>query len=384
MATERTEKARNAARIARLIWEAPLISRAEIAERLGLERSTITHQVADLIAGGLVSEISEGSAGPSGGRRPIHLSIAKDYGYVIGIEMQVEAYSVIAVNLAGDVLAFRKEARTVTAASFVDDVLSIARDFAAEVGAGRRLIGVGVGLGGIVDSERGVIRYSIPLDLTEPLDFAAAAAGRTDVPVLIGNDANCCAQGELAFHKAEGSSDFLFALVQFRTGDRAVRDYGGVGVGLGIVTDGKVRSGPNFTAGEFRSAFWTEGNRAQFSIPYEEIRSVTTDGALMERFVGELSRNLAVLVNTFDLERVFIGGDVEGFDVDFPGILDRELRRNWMYPLPVRCRASYSTLGERAVAYGAAGMFLSRIFTSTHLSLGGPEDGGPLARVLES
>jgi predicted transcriptional regulator len=62
--TDQTEKARNAARIIRTIWKNPLISRYEIAERLHLERSTITHQVNRLLELGLITEISEG--GPCG------------------------------------------------------------------------------------------------------------------------------------------------------------------------------------------------------------------------------------------------------------------------------------------------------------------------------
>lgn len=381
--TERTEKARNAARIVRTIWKNPLISRFEIAERLGLERSTITHQVNRLLDLGLVTEISEGKSGPAGGRKPIQLSINKDYGYIIGIEFQVEAYSVVAVNIAGEVLAFRKEARAITPDTFVDDLVTIVRDFAQEQGGMECLIGVGVGMGGIIDADRGIIHYSIPLHLTAPYSFSEAVAERLHIPFMIGNDANCCSWGELAFHKADGLKNFLFCLVQFREGDIARQEYGGVGVGLGIVIDSKVYTGMDCTAGEFRSAFWTEGNRAQFSIPFEEIKEVVRRPDLMERFVIELSRNLALFVNTFNLNKVFIGGDIENYSVDFPGILEEEIRRNWMYPSPPHyAGASYSSLGERAVAYGAAGMLLYRIFTSTHLPVDVDEDQDPLVRAL--
>jgi hypothetical protein len=129
--------------------------------------------------------------------------------------------------------------------------------------------------------------------------------------------------GRARFHKADGLKNFLFSLVQFRSGDQARQEYGGVGFGLGIVIDGKVYTGTDFTAGEFRSVFWTEGNRAQFSIPYEEISGIVNNPALMERFVRELSRNIAVFVNTFNLNKVFIGGDIEDVDIDFPAILRR-------------------------------------------------------------
>ena len=382
MATEKTEKARNAARIVRTIWKNPLISRFEIAERLALERSTITHQVSRLLAVGLVTEISEGQSGPSGRRRPIHLAINKDYGFIIGIEMQVEAYSVVAVNLAGEILRFKKKDRKITAVSFVDDVVAIARSFASELGGMDTLLGVGVGMGGIIDSDKGIVHHSIPLHLTTPLDFSTAVARLSELPFIIGNDANCCAWGELAFHKAVGLNNFLFALVQFRSGDQANQEYGGVGFGLGIVVNGTVYTGRDFTAGEFRSAFWTEGNKAQFSIPYEEIKRLPRDAVLLERFVRELSRNLALLVNTFNMDKVFIGGDIENEAIDFPALLREEIERNWMYPTPVRCDVSWSSLGEKAVAYGAAGMLLYRVFTSTHFSVEAEDDQDPLVRAL--
>jgi predicted NBD/HSP70 family sugar kinase len=366
---EQTEKARNTARIIRTIWRNPLISRYEIADKLHLERSTITHQMNRLLDLGLVTEISEGHASPSGGRKPIQLAINKDYGYIIGIEMQVEAYSVVAVNLAGDILRFKKKNKIITSNSFIDDVISIARDFSREMGGMERLIGVGVGMGGIIDSDRGIIYYSIPLHLTTPLNFSEAIAEQIQIPFLIGNDANCCAWGELAFHKANGLKNFLFTLVQFRTGEISRQEYGGVGVGLGIVINSKVYTGANYTAGEFRSAYWSGGAGDQFSIPYEEIKNVQHRVDLMENFVRELSKNLALFVNTFNLNKVFIGGDIEDCELDVPSILNKEIKKNWMYPTSPTCDVSYSTLGEKAVSYGAAGMLLYKIFTSTHLSI---------------
>ncbi len=380
--SERTEKARNAARIVRTIWKNPLISRYEIAERLGLERSTITLQMNRLLDLGLVTEMSEGQAGPSGGRKPIQLSINKDYGYIIGIEMQVEAYSVVAVNLAGEILRFKKEPRAITPETFIEDVVSIARSFAAEMGGEERLIGVGIGMGGVIDSDRGIIHYSIPLHLSAPLHFSDTIAQRLNTPYMIGNDANCCAWGELAFHRADGLKNFLFTLIQFRDGDSERNEYGGVGVGFGIVIDSQVYTGTDYTAGEFRSAYWVDGNLAQFSIPFEEIKGVVDDPVLMERFVRELSKNIALFVNTFNLNKVFIGGDIEAYEVNVPQILTEEIQRNWMYPTMPTCQVSYSTLGEKAVAYGAAGMLLYRIFTSTHLPVDVEADQDPLVWAL--
>ncbi|MEJ5189603.1 MAG: hypothetical protein WHT84_10370, partial [Breznakiellaceae bacterium] len=65
-----------------------------------------------------------------------------------------------------------------------------------------------------------------------------------------------------------------------------------------------------------------------------------------------------------------------------PGMFQEEIRRNWMYPMEPGCLVMYSTLGEQAVAYGAAGMLLYKIFTSTHLPVDVLDDQDPLVLAL--
>ena len=43
-------------------------------------------------------------------------------------------------------------------------------------------------------------------------------------------------------------------------------------------------------------------------------------------------------------------------------VLREEIRRNWSYDNTVECAIEFATLGDKAVAYGAAGMFLERFF----------------------
>jgi hypothetical protein len=119
-----------------------------------LERSTITHQVNRLLEIGLVMRYPKGS--PVRRRSPsdpprhqqglrLHHRHRDAGGGVLGG----------GVNLAGDVLRFKKENRAITSETFIDDVVGIARSFAAEMGGMERLLGVGVGMGGIIDSEGG-------------------------------------------------------------------------------------------------------------------------------------------------------------------------------------------------------------------------------------
>jgi hypothetical protein len=44
-------------------------------------------------------------------------------------------------------------------------------------------------------------------------------------------------------------------------------------------------------------------------------------------------------------------------------VVRAEIRRNWSYPNEVECAVEFAVLGDLAVAYGAAGMFLERFFS---------------------
>ena len=98
-----------AAKIVRTIWQNPHISRVGIAERLGLDKSTVTNQVSRLIDIGLIAETEEGSAGTHGGRRPIHLAMNRSFGRVVGIEMQFASYVAVA-STSPEKFSARREA----------------------------------------------------------------------------------------------------------------------------------------------------------------------------------------------------------------------------------------------------------------------------------
>src|SRR4051812_22862027 len=69
----------------RMIWTEERISRAEIARRTGLSRSTVSAVVGDLLASGLVAELG---SGPSrGGRRPIELQFQYDSHGILGVDL---------------------------------------------------------------------------------------------------------------------------------------------------------------------------------------------------------------------------------------------------------------------------------------------------------
>jgi predicted NBD/HSP70 family sugar kinase len=359
----------NSSRVLRDIWIHKETSRVQIARNLNLDKSTISSIVNELLRIGIVHETIEGGAGPQGGRRPVMLTLNRTYGCVVGIEVRPESYNAIAVDIEGSVLYSKFELVHVSGSNLREVVIDVADRVRDELKrTGVPLLGIGIGVSGVVDPQRGVIRYSIPLQIEQALDFRSSVADGYDLPLFVENDANACAWGELAFHRTKGLRNFLFVLVEFREVRDRMHSHERTGVGMGVVIGGRVHYGRDFSAGEFRSVFRGPGNKGQFSLSEEESFRLEEDPAVLARFIQELSCNIAMLVNTFNLDHVFLGGDIERYEREVQPALAEAIKFNWPYPGEVRCAIRFSSLGEKAVAYGAAGMVLHRLFADLDIA----------------
>ena len=360
----------NRARVLRAIGLNRGISRVDVATRLGLDKSTVTLIVNQLMHLGILIEIDDGKTMLRRGRRPVSLAINKEYGAVLGLELQARAYRAVALNLAGQVIHSEQGAMDLTDGQLVEGFCDITTGLLETLkGMGIPVLGVGVGISGVVNFHEGVVYHSIPLNIHEPLAFTEQVGWDLDVPVFIENDANCIAWGELAFHKPLLLNDIMCVLLQQWNRDQTPDYSGGLGVGFGVVIGGKVFHGRQYSVGEFRSLNWQEANKGQFSLSDEDLARIGLDDRVFERFARELASHVALFVNMLNLSHVVITGALEGDHGQLITIIQEEIQGNWPYPEPVDCEVLTSALGDDAVAYGAAGMFLERIFEHPEVPL---------------
>ncbi len=85
--------------------------------------------------------------------------------------------------------------------------------------------GVGIGLPGAVSRRRGAVHHQHPPGART---LERLFRRRLDLPVLLGNDADCAAVGELFCGAGRGSRDFLVVTL-------------GTGMAAGIILDGRLR-----------------------------------------------------------------------------------------------------------------------------------------------
>lgn len=219
-------------------------SRAALAEALQLTKSTVSALVKELIAEGWLLERDVVATGELG-RRPTPLFIDPGRLVLLGAELGVDGVQVVATSLAGDVLARARSPLDAVR----DATLALARTakllqqvHARLDLASQQVIGIGVGLPGGVDEQRGHLHFAHNLgwrDLPAGLLLAEhlRATALQSVPLFVQNDADAAALGELEFG-GEGASDPLIYLSL------------GLGVGAGIVVEDRLLTGAHGLAGE--------------------------------------------------------------------------------------------------------------------------------------
>ena len=155
----------NRRRVINALRKHGMVSRAEIARRTGLSRSTVSSLVAELQSDGLVVEREEQGAahGEQGGRPPILLSFDASAGAALGIDFGHSHLRVAVADLSSTILAERAAPLDTDHAAHegLDVALDLIEEVLGEAGVDRsRVIGAGLGLPGPIDQADGVIGSS--------------------------------------------------------------------------------------------------------------------------------------------------------------------------------------------------------------------------------
>lgn len=234
----------NLARLLQEVHRDGELSRADLTARLGLNRSTIGTLVGELVGGGVLEGATPDLAARSepGAGRPSHLVRPRTDGpFVLAADIEVDRVGVAAVGVSGVVL-HRIDVPTTT--RHPAEVATVTARAMADVAASTTgfPVGVGVSVPGSVDRETGTVALAPNLDWDDVefaglLQHALTPWGLGALAVKVGNDANLGAISEQLRGHGRGHEDVVFLL-------------GRIGVGAGIIADGRLLVGSAGGAGE--------------------------------------------------------------------------------------------------------------------------------------
>src|SRR5215469_766077 len=216
-----------------LLDEGPL-TRAQLSERTGVSKVTVSQMLARLEERGLVMIAGE----QAGGRGPnaALYSVVPSRAYVAGLYVELDLVTVAIADLTG-----RQVADVSVDPNGADDPVGMVRGAIGRAceSAGidvPQLSAVVIGSPGVLDPRTGAPRLVVNLPSWHE-DVLDGLREVLHTPVVIDNDVNLAAMAEQAGGAAAGLDDFALMWL-------------GIGLGLATVINGQVRRGSGGAAGE--------------------------------------------------------------------------------------------------------------------------------------
>ncbi len=372
---------------------APL-SRAELAVRTGLNRSTVSSIIDDLIDQGFVHETNRED--PKIGRPGMLLQINPEGGFAIGVEIGVDFIFVILTNFIAEVLWHARvpiapSEPQIAILERAENMIEEAMEYGASLAM--RPLGIGVGVPGLVDIHLGKLVYAPNLKWSD-MPIRLMWMRRFNLPVFVENEANCAALGEYFYGVAHDVKNSIYIKT-------------GVGLGGGIMIGGRLFKGTHGFGGEIghvtiyqggetcgcgRVGCWetyvsspailrfarhaleahpgslilelANGDPEQLTPEIVIEAAGKSDPAaisVLEEVGGHLAVGAANLVNIFNPEMIVLGGMLAPAGPWVIPVMKDYFQKNLLWPLRDSIRIEVTTHIEDATTLGAVALVLDDI-----------------------
>jgi len=352
----------NKANVLDVIKKMQPISRIEVSKVLKMSKSTISAIVDELIEEGLVIENGYGEKGTVG-RKPIQLSFNPDARFVIGISVESTNSIGILTNLEGKILKKIKWETGIKEQAFNGIVKGI-KELAEE---DKNIIGIGIGLPGITDIQKGIV--DAPGLKWSNFDLKKRLSEIFNYNIYVDNSVNYAALGERWIGCCREIENFVLINI-------------GNGIGSGIYVNGTLLRGNSYAAGEvgymaigedaFERVYSYEDygyfeRKASLSALVESVSKSlpyvkTMEGVVKEykkqnpacvqavsQVIKNLSMGIANIVSILNPEVIIIGGDILNYEIDIRQELKEKVKRIVPFDFDIKV----AQLGEDASAIGA-------------------------------
>lgn len=229
-------RAINRSAILEIIRRESPVSRTAIAERLDVSLPTVMRIVDELVEEGFVRP--QGSTEFTGGRRRPLLEFDTVNNLILGFDLGgAKMYGAIS-NFGGKVLdqVHINQHGTTSEESFLLLIGLIEKLMASHHLDGKRLRGIGVGAPGVTLHHEGIVKWAYTLHWKD-FPLKSRLAEKFNMPIIVDNDVNLAALGELWFGAGQGVQNMVLIAI-------------GAGIGSGIIIDGVLYRGAREASGE--------------------------------------------------------------------------------------------------------------------------------------
>jgi predicted NBD/HSP70 family sugar kinase len=312
------------------------ISRADLARVSGLQRSTISLIVEDLIEGHWVLEGATGRL--PRGRRPTFLRLNDDR-VIIGVDIRPLQITVALADVNGKFTAQEVMPTAADPKTAVEHVIERIQRFLRASGS-KKVEGIGISLPGRVEPGSGRLVFAPNLKWTD-FDIAKAVEKATGLDVEMENAANACVLAATWFDHYESRNMVVVTVSE--------------GIGTGILVNGRLARGFSGMAGEFghvpldpdgplcscgSRGCWEvfASNRAALryysestTLKFQDLLSLADQGdnraaKALETMAHYLGRGMRMVVAGLDPEQIVIIGDLTRSWHRFGPVIEAEVQ----------------------------------------------------------
>jgi len=373
------------------------VSRAQLAQILGVSSATITNLVGELVEQGYVVESGIARTNGQVGRPKRVLQLVYDARFAVGVHIDVGQVHVILSNIAGQEVAVQTFQHAIDESySQVLDTISetIERLIDRSPMQLEQVVGVGVAASGLVNVEMGVNIIAPNLNWYD-VPIRDYLQQRLNLPVVVENNVRAMAFGEAMFGHARNVHVVAFI-------------YGRIGVGAGLVVGGQLYRGAAAGAGEIghtvvmicdsdgtlkpvtletlvsEPAILQQGQELIANRPHDILAQLTNKQGMSSGVIYEAARAgdmavlemlrqratylgmaLANLVNIFNPELIVLGGLYSRIQDLMLLPIEHAMRQYAFANLGQQVQIRTTQFGERAGMVGSAALALDRFFYRT-------------------
>lgn len=227
----------NTNKILKILQNNITISRSDIAKTSNLNKATVSSIIRDLIKEDLVFDLGPGDS--NGGRKPNLLKFNPNKKYVIGIDIGVNNIHCIVMNLAfTEIWSKQIYPADHHLNSIKIEIDNLLKNFFKSTDVKYSdIIKIGVAVPGTI-SQKGEIIHAPNLNWKNIILENELSDIANQIPIEVYNEANAGALGEKINYKNSNIEHLVYVSI-------------GIGIGTGIIINGKLYEGSYGLAGEF-------------------------------------------------------------------------------------------------------------------------------------
>lgn len=233
-------KENNALLILDTIMRQGPISRSDLTQLVGLSQASVINITNELLSAELVEQVGT-TSGPNQGRRAMVLDIKSDCFYYLCLVLRVEEMACGIIDMRGNVLGTVGIEYPAKLTS--EELLNEAERMFAELLRENKksktdILGVGIGAPGPLDVQNGILINPPNFPHLQNFAFREKLEERLKLPVCLDKETNLAALAECCYGMAKNYKTSFFISVF------------NLGIGGGLISDGKVFHGFRDGAGE--------------------------------------------------------------------------------------------------------------------------------------